>query len=146
MKGAWYWKWSTKTARKSSSRWNKKNKKERRWTRSIKQKQSYYRVEGVSRVDMELTECLEYRETSWKTWSHHKLIVFIIKVVVKLEWPKNNLLVWKISKKNMTILDPKEDQLMAWHFQISIRRVLLNYPSQAQVLISQTLQFKDTKW
>lgn len=56
-----------KTARKSSSRWNKKNKKERRWTRSIKQKQSYYRVEGVSRVDMELTECLEYRETSWKT-------------------------------------------------------------------------------
>ncbi len=56
-----------KTVRKSSSRWNKKNKKERRWTRSIKQKQSYYRVEEVSRVDMELTECLEYKEISWKT-------------------------------------------------------------------------------
>ena len=55
-----------KTARKSSSRWNKKNKKERRWTRSIKQKQSYYRVEAVSLVGMELTECLEYREISWK--------------------------------------------------------------------------------
>ena len=56
-----------KTARKSSSRWNKKNKKERRWIRSIKQKQSYYRVEEVSQVDMELTECLEYKEISWRT-------------------------------------------------------------------------------
>lgn len=55
-----------KTARKSSSKWNKKNKKEKRWTRSIKQKQSYYRVEGVSLVGMELTECLEYRQISWK--------------------------------------------------------------------------------
>ena len=56
-----------KTARKSSSKWNKKNKKEKRWTRSIKQKQSYYRVEEVSLVDMELTECLEYKEISWRT-------------------------------------------------------------------------------
>jgi hypothetical protein len=42
-----------KTVKKSNSRWSKKNKKEKRWIRSIKQKQSYYRVEEVSREDKE---------------------------------------------------------------------------------------------
>jgi hypothetical protein len=55
-----------KIARKSSSRWSKKNKKEKRWIRSIKQKQSYYRVEEVSLEDKELTEYLEYKQISWR--------------------------------------------------------------------------------
>jgi hypothetical protein len=55
-----------KIARKSSSRWSKKNKKEKRWIRSIKQKQSYYRVEEVSQEDKELTEYPESRQISWR--------------------------------------------------------------------------------
>jgi hypothetical protein len=55
-----------KTVKKSNSRWSKKNKKEKRWIRSIKQKQSYYRVEEVSLEDKELTEYLESRQISWR--------------------------------------------------------------------------------
>jgi hypothetical protein len=55
-----------KTVKKSNSRWNKKNKKEKRWIRSIKQKQSYYRVEEVSQEDKELTEYPESRQISWR--------------------------------------------------------------------------------
>jgi hypothetical protein len=55
-----------KTVKKSNSRWSKKNKKEKRWIRSIKQKQSYYRVEEVSREDKELTEYPESRQISWR--------------------------------------------------------------------------------
>jgi hypothetical protein len=55
-----------KTVKKSNSRWSKKNKKEKRWIRSIKQKQSYYRVEEVSLEDKELTEYPESRQISWR--------------------------------------------------------------------------------
>ena len=55
-----------KTVKKSNSRWSKKNKKEKRWIRSIKQKQSYYRVEEVSQEDKELTEYPESRQISWR--------------------------------------------------------------------------------
>jgi hypothetical protein len=55
-----------KTVKKSNSRWSKKNKKEKRWIRSIKQKQSYYRVEEVSREDKELIEYPESRQISWR--------------------------------------------------------------------------------
>jgi hypothetical protein len=55
-----------KTVKKSNSRWSKKNKKEKRWIRSIKQKQSYYKVEEVSREDKELIEYPESRQISWR--------------------------------------------------------------------------------
>jgi hypothetical protein len=55
-----------KTVKKSNSRWSKKNKKEKRWIRSIKQKQSYYKVEEVSLEDKELTEYPEYKQISWR--------------------------------------------------------------------------------
>jgi soluble cytochrome b562 len=55
-----------KTVKKSNNRWSKKNKKEKRWIRSIKQKQSYYKVEEVSQEDKELTEYQESRQISWR--------------------------------------------------------------------------------